>query len=91
MIAKIKDYALLILGGLVAALVFLLRIFGARAKRLGRQNDKLKATVKRSEEVINADIQANEQADIRAAEIARDLESGVTEYDPNELWNDDKR
>ena len=55
LLTAFKGRALLILGGLVNALVFLLRISGLRMKRLKRQNKQLKADLEMKEKIEEAD------------------------------------
>ncbi len=55
LMTALKGRALLILGGLVTVLVFLLRISGLRMKRLKRQNKQLEADLEMKEKIEESD------------------------------------
>ena len=83
---KLKTYALLISSGLVTVLAFLLKIVGARSKRLSRQNEKLKANVQHQREVMQKDKEVELEHDVRTEELADEVEKNGTSSelsDPN--------
>ena len=84
----IKNRLLLILGGLLAVSVFLLKIFGSRMKRLKKQKERLQAHAERVANVMNADLEIEEQTRSRRTDALKELqESGDSELfnDPSKL------
>ena len=91
LMTALKGRALLILGGLVTVLVFLLRIFGLRMKRLKQQRDQAKATVKKQKEVMEADFEIDEQTKSRRVDALNEIRSKriPDAFDPNKLRKSD--
>ena len=91
LMTALKGRALLILGGLVTVLVFLLRVFGLRMKRLKQQRDQAKATVKKQKEVMEADFEIDEQTKSRRVDALNEIRGKriPDAFDPNSLRKSD--
>ena len=87
-LGTIKNYALILLAGLVGILAFLLTLLGSRSKRLEIEKEFLEARVNRNKVIAEKDNELEAQERSRRAEIKKELDEGASDFlaNPNDGW-----
>ena len=83
---KLKSYGIAIAGGAIAVLLIAVRVLTSQNSKLRRKAESADARIKHAKKVMQADSEADEQADTHLSDVAREVEeNGHTDElsDPN--------
>ena len=86
--SRIKTYGLALVAAVVGVLAVIARLLWSQNSRLRHRAENAEAKARRAVVIAKKDVEIDEQSHSRRAEIIKDLDSGVSEYDPNELFRD---
>lgn len=86
--SSLKTWGLAIAVGVASVFAVIARLLLAQNSRLRHRAENAEVKARRAVVIAKKDVEIDEQSHSRRAEIIKDRDSGVSEYDPNELFRD---